>query len=272
MVEPQRRGWALGIHQIGGTLSNLTAPLIAAGLATFLGWQSAFVIPGIVVFILGIVLYWLLGRTKPTAKPGPDDDNPVRTQSVARPHRMSSIIMYIIIGTAGQVFILSTVSLLPLFMVDHLGESEGIAAAFQFIVYLGGMPAGPLAGYISDRVGAHRLLIVAGLIAGVVIYLLSFVTSIWVTIPILLALGALTFTLMPVSEAYIINQTSESNRSTILGVYYAASRGGSGFLILGLGYLIAHYGFGLTFTITGIAMLVIAATCTFLIWTQNRKS
>jgi len=37
MVIPKRRGWALGIHQIGGTASNLTAPLIAAGLTTYLG-------------------------------------------------------------------------------------------------------------------------------------------------------------------------------------------------------------------------------------------
>ena len=272
LVEPNRRGWALGIHQIGGTASNLSGPLIAAGLAGYLGWRSAFMIPGAVVIILGIVLYLLIGSSQKVAKPVNAAGSPVKIEPLETHRNISNLIAYTIIGTAGQVFISSIISFMPLFMVDNLKESAGLAAALQSIIYLGGLPAGPLAGYFSDRVGARRMLIVAGLATGPVIALLNLVTSIWVSIPILLALGVLMYTMMPISEAYIINQTTELNRSTVLGIYYASSRGGSGFLVLGIGYLIKRLGFYPAFTTAGTALLVIVVGCVIFLWSQRKKA
>ena len=270
MVTPKRRGWALGIHQIGGTASNLTAPLIAAGLATYLGWQSAFLIPGAVVIVLGIVLFVLLGSTKRQATP---DEDKIGAKTEARTpevrQRLSKLITYIIIGTAGQIFIMSVIAFLPMFVVDRLGESEGVGAAIQAVIYLGGLPAGPIAGYLSDRLGAGRVLIVASLIGGPAIFLLFLVTSVWASIPLLLVLGILMFTIMPVSESYIINATGESNRSTILGAYYAASRGGSGFLTLGVGFLIETAGFASAFAISGSSLLAIIVLSILFLWFQR---
>jgi MFS family permease len=265
-VAPNRRGWALGVHQIGGTTSNLSAPLIAAGLATLLGWRSAFVVPGVVVVALGIVLYLLIGHTRPRAA-----QEAGHVGESSRPG-LSTLVAYIVLGTVGQVFILSTVAFASLFAVDALGQSEGLAAALPFAVYLGGMPAGPLAGHYSDKLGASRVLIASGLAAGPAIYLLSLVTSVWISIPVLLALGALMFTLMPVSELYIINHTGESNRSTVMGAYYAASRGGSGFLTLGIGYIAERSGFPFAFAIAGAAALAVAAGCVLFLWSQKRRA
>jgi MFS family permease len=145
-----------------------------------------------------------------------------------------------------------------------------VAAALPFVVYLGGMPSGPVAGYLSDRFGAGRLLLIAGLLTGPVIFLLSQVDSVLATVPVFLALGALMFTLMPVSELYIINHSPESKRSTVLGVYYAASRGGSGFLTIGLGVMIENLGFGHAFTIAGAAMLGLMVLCLAFIWLERR--
>jgi MFS family permease len=271
MVTPKRRGWALGIHQIGGTASNLTAPLIAAGLATYLGWQSAFLIPGAVVIVLGIVLFVLLGSMKRQA--APDEDKVGARTEVRTPEarqRLSKLITYIVIGTAGQIFIMSVIAFLPMFVVDRLGENEGVGAAIQAVIYLGGLPAGPIAGYLSDRLGAGRVLIVASLIGGPTIFLLFLVNSVWASIPLLLVLGILMFTIMPVSESYIINGTGESNRSTVLGAYYAASRGGSGFLTLGVGFLIETAGFASAFAISGSSLLAIIVLSLLFLWFQRR--
>jgi predicted MFS family arabinose efflux permease len=266
LVKPERRGWALGIHQIGGTASNLTAPLIATGLATFLGWHSAFIIPGAVVVALGILLFWLLADYKRPASPRVASNNAEIRQKVSEASTpRAKLITYIVMGTAGQVFIGSVIAFLPLFAVDSLGVNEGLGAAIQAVIYLGGLPAGPIAGYLSDRLRAGRVLIVATLVAGPVIGLLFLVNSLWVSLPILFILGVLMFTIMPVSESYIISRTSDSNRSTVLGVYYAASRGGSGFLTLGIGYMIEITGFQSTFGIAGgILLVIIAASLLFL--------
>jgi MFS family permease len=264
MVEPRRRGWALGIHQIGGTASNLSAPLIAAGLAAYVGWRSAFIIPGIIVVALGVVLFLLMGNIKPAAPAG--QAAPAPAAAAPAMASRSRLVIYIIIGTAAQIFILSVTANVSMFVVDALDKSKAIGALLLAVVYFGGLPSGPLAGYLSDRVGAGRVLFVAALIAGPAIFLLRFVTSIWVSIPLLLVIGAMLFTVMPVSEAYIIGQTPESKRSTIMGVYYAASRGGSGFLSVGVGYLIGRTGFHTSFAVAGTALFAIVAACGLLLW------
>lgn len=86
---------------------------------------------------------------------------------------------------------------------------------------------------------------------------------------ILLAVGMLFYIRMPVSEAYIISHTPERCRSTVLGIYYFGSRGGPGALIPVLGYLSDHIGFSNTFSIIGVALMVVATVCSLLLW-RNR--
>jgi MFS family permease len=181
------------------------------------------------------------------------------------------VVLYIVIGTAAQVFIMSVIAFMPLFMVDRLGESSGLAAALQAVIYLGGMPAGPLAGYLSDRLGASRVLFVAALIAGPTIFLFNTVSALWAGIPLLLIMGAMLFTVMPVSEAYIISHSPETGRSTVLGVYYAASRGGSGFLTLGVGFMVGRLGYQPTFAIAGAALFAIIAACGIFLWSRRKE-
>ena len=268
LVEPNRRGWILGIHQIGGTASSVTAPLLAAFIASYLGWQSAFIIPGVVVIVLGIVIYLLIDD-KQVQKSVETTKSQGKNETGEARGSLSRLIAYATIGTAGQVFIISTVAFIALFMVDKFKESAGSAALILAVVYFGGMASGPLGGYFSDRIGAPRMLIAAGLITGPVIFLLNIVPSVIVSFLVLLSLGALMYVLMPVSEAYIINQTNQRNRSTVLGIYYSASRGGSGFLTPGLGYLIDRLGFYTAFSIMAAVILVIVAICSLYLWLQK---
>jgi predicted MFS family arabinose efflux permease len=267
LVEPRRRGLALGIHQIGGTLSNVSAPIVAAGLATSLSWRSAMVIPGLIVMALGIALFLLMGRTRTGTAVSGDATH----SQTAVTHSRGRLILYITIGTAAQVVILSVSSFMALFLTDTIGVAAGMAAFIPIAMYLGGLPSGPIAGYLSDRLGASRVMFFASLIASPVIFLFSRADSLWFVIPLLVLMGVMMFTVMPVSEHYIISQTTEKNRSTVLGVYFAASRGGSGFLTLGLGYLIKATDYHPTFAIAGILLFAVVALCGLMAWLSGHK-
>ncbi|MEE9528556.1 MAG: MFS transporter, partial [Dehalococcoidia bacterium] len=129
-----------------------------------------------------------------------------------------------------------------------------------------------LGGYLSDRVGRVPVLIVASFFAGPVIYLLNFVPFGW-SIAILIAIGISMTIRMPVSEAYIIEHASEHKRSTILGIYYFGSRGGSGIIIPVIGYLIDHFGFYVSFTIVGATLVAMTlGYCCFMFWSRWRYS
>jgi len=71
---------------------------------------------------------------------------------------------------------------------------------------------------------------------------------------------------MPASEAYVVGQTSERNRSTILGIYYFSGMEGGGVLTPVIGYLIDRFGFYASFTIAGASLVVVTLVCSIWLW------
>jgi len=110
------------------------------------------------------------------------------------------------------------------------------------------------------------LFIVVSLITGPIIYLLNLVPYSWGIPVVALAIGMVRHVPMPVAEAYIIGQTSERNRSTILGIYYFGSRGGPGVVTPIIGYLIDHFGFHTSFSVVGAAMVILTLGCSIFLW------
>jgi len=264
-VESNSRGRALGIHQIGGSASYFLTPLIAVGIATAFGWRVSFIGVSIPTIVFGIVLYWLLGRrgygkTAEQRKPKNDIETP------ATPGRLRRLTSLIVLSITVQALIVSAISFVPLFLVDHFGASEESAGAMLAFIYGVGLGAGPLGGYLSDRLGRLPLIIVVSLITGPIIYLLNLAPYFWGILVVLIAIGMVRHMPMPVSEAYIIGQTSERNRSTILGIYYFGSRGGPGVITPIMGYIIDRVGFHTSFSIVGATMVVLTIGCSIFLW------
>jgi len=264
-VDKKSQGRALGLHQIGGTASYFLTPLIAVAIAGALGWRGATISMAIPAFIIGIVLFIILGRRgyvqkTPKVTTGSQDEPPTTSGSMRR------LIPFIILGVTAQMVIFSVASYIPLFAVDNLNASEQTGAfLFSFFNFIG-LWAGPVGGYLSDRFGKVPVMLTASLIAGPAIYLLKLVSLDWSIWAVLLLLGTCMYTGMPVTEAYIITHAPERRRSTILGIYYFASRGGMGLVIPALGYIADHYSFATSFTVAGGAALGIAIICSAFLW------
>ncbi len=263
-VELRNRGRALGLHQIGGSASFFLAPLIAVAIAGALGWRASFIVLSIPITIFGMVLYGLLGRLGYTEKS--EQKVSSSPQPVSAPGYLRRLVAFIVLGIALQVLIFSTISFIPLYIVDHFKASKETAAALLALIYSSGIWAGPLGGYLSDRLGKVPVMLAVSLVAGPIIFLLNLVSFGWTLGVVLLAIGVTMFITMPVSEAYIISQIPERKRSTALGIYYFASRGGPGVMAPVLGYLIDQYGFHASFTIMGAALFAVAVVCSIFLW------
>ncbi|MEE9399815.1 MAG: MFS transporter [Dehalococcoidales bacterium] len=263
-VEPKHRGRALGIHQIGGTGSFFLAPLIAAGIASFLDWRGTFVVLSIPVIAFGIVFYVLLGRlgyTRKAKQAVASDD----TATLPAPGHLRRMVVFVILGIASMVLTYSVISFIPLYIVDHFKASEELGAAMLSLAFFGGLWAGPLGGYLSDRLGRVPVILAVGLIAGPAIYLLN-IAPLGVGLSVLLVIMGMAMHLgMPVVEAYLISHTSARRRSTALGIYYLGSRGGPA-IAPAIGYLIDNYGFNTTFSIVGATMMAVTLVGALFLW------
>ncbi|MFC1900739.1 MFS transporter [Chloroflexota bacterium] len=264
-VEEQNRGRALGLHQIGGTGSYFLTPLIAVGMAALLGgWRGSFVSMSIITILLGIGLFWILGRRGYGGNTRRKSGTGTSGTFTAIPKR--KLVAFIVLGVILQVSIFSTISFISLFAVDTFDFSEEAAAALLTIANFGGLWAGPIGGYLSDKIGKVPVMLFVCLLTGPFIYLLSLVNPGWSIYAVLLVLGALMYIGMPVTESYVISHISERNRSTILGFYYFASRGGPGLLMPVLGKIIDNSGFDTGFSIVGVGALSIVLCCTPFLW------
>jgi MFS family permease len=259
-VDKQYRGSALGLHQIGGTASFFLTPLIAAAVFQVLNWRWTIVSMAIPAFIIGIVLFILLGRRGYAQKADPvaADIQPESGQGSGSVRRL---IPFITLGTMIQVLIFGAVSYIALFAVDNLHASEDTGAFLFALFHFAGLWAGPVGGYLSDRIGTVPIILTASLIAGPALYLLKFASLDWSIWLVLLVLGICMYIVMPVTESHVITHSPPHRRSTILGTYYFVSRGGIGLSIPLLGILADHYGFATSFTVAGAIMLGVAVIC-----------
>jgi MFS family permease len=263
-VAPEKRSQALGWHLSGSALSFFLAPLLGVGIAAALNWRASYIILSIPVLIIGIVLYIFTSRLSPVKNniSSVDRTSSPDISDKKRRNRLAALIIFV---TFNQAVIIGIISLIPLFLVDILKTTEGAAAIYLAIIYSAGFWAGPLSGFLSDKLGRTMPLIIAVcLLAGPVIYLLNFAPAGIAIGTLLLLLGVVFNVRMPLTESYIVKETSDKNRSSILGIYYFMGLEGGGVLTPAVGFSLDKLGFASTFTIAAIATTAVTLLC--LVW------
>jgi len=278
-VEPEKRGRALGFHLIGGNASFFLAPLVGAGIAATWGWRYSFIGLAIPTVLLGIIFYVFMARW---GSGGQAWQVKAERQEEAQPvpgNRRRLVIFLILIIIAGGAGT-SIMMFMPLYIVDQFGVSKQTASSMLSIVFGTGLIASPLGGYLSDRIGRIRIILVVSLAAGIFIYLLRFVPYGWGIGDLffinglgiggmMLIIGICNSVRMPVSESYIVGQTTTRNRSTIYGIYFFAMQEAGAAYAPIYGYLADHYGFHFCFTVVSAVVVGVTLVCSVLLWSSQ---
>jgi MFS family permease len=265
---PETRGRVLGIHQLGGTLANSMTPLLVAGIsaaAAFLTWRGPFIILCVPILVYGIYLYVILRRNHLGDTPRRASAAVGSAQPTAAGY-MRRMAAFMIVGASVQVLVFSSISFVPLLVTDQYKAPEWLGSVMLAVPHFTGLWAGPLGGHISDRIGRIPTMLAVALAAGPAVFLLSLGTHWWLLPLALIAMGACMYVAMPVSESYVISNASPRNRSAVLGIYYFVSRGGPGLVSPIIGRLVDTHSFSLAYMAVAGTLLVIAATCSFLLW------
>jgi MFS family permease len=265
LVEPKFQGQALGLHVIGGGASYFLAPLIAAAIASGFGWRGSFIGLAIPTILFGVYFYMILGRST-AASPGTREKKSSLQEDPIPKGRTRNLAIFIFLSTFTGAVIFSAISFIPLFLVDHFAFSKANAGAWFAFLYSAGLWVSPIGGYFSDRWGRIPVILLVCFLAGPVIYLFQLAPGPGTIILLLLLIGIIIYIRMPVSESYVIKKASPRNRSTILGIYYFSSMEGGGILTPVMGYLIDHFGFGVSFTIAGAILVGVTLICGILLW------
>ncbi len=269
-VAPENRGRAMGLHMVAGSTPYFLAPLMAVAIARLWGWRGAFIALAVLTFAFGVVLYVALGsltdrrRAEPPSKKQNSQGHPSRG-------RFRTLFAFLFLSSFTHAVTFSTVTFVPLFIIDCFGIEKETAAAFLSIFYSAGLWASLIGGALSDRIGRVPVLLGVCFLAGPLIAMFTHAGYPFGIGALLLGLGITLYVRTPVTEAYIVGETGGRHGSTILGIYYFANIDGVGILTPVMGFCIDRFGFYATFTIAGAAIFLLTLVCGIMLVGANRR-
>ncbi|NQP33076.1 multidrug efflux MFS transporter [Streptococcus suis] len=159
-VPRDKTGYALGTLSTGAVAGNLIGPTLGGVLAEIFGVHTVFLLVGLLYAI--VVLLTVLYIREDFVPIKKSDAMPVKdlfAQIKDRQMMVGLFVTSMIIIAAAQ----AVVPILTLY-VRHLGQKENLLFVAGFIISLPGMASLVTSGYlgkIGDRIGNHRLLLMA---------------------------------------------------------------------------------------------------------------
>jgi sugar phosphate permease len=258
----QKTGLAIGIPFAGVGAGALVAPLLAQVLTTAFGWRNAFIIFGIVAWIIMIPLAQLL-RKDPAQMGRKAYGETVDIQyniTVDRNHGLSlkealKTFPFWIFGTTQFMFMFCLQAIMA-HVVPYATDSgiAAIAAAGILSIIAGISIAGKLSmGFISDRIGAVQSLLLCLLLETLALGWLFFAKEVWAFYIFALAFGLAyggTATLAPLTSSELFGVKS-------LGIIFGVLS-----LCTTIGGALGPATAGYTFDMTGsynVALIVMGA-------------
>ena len=161
---PEYQGFVMGIAGAGNS-GTLVATLVAPRLAQKFGWANAFAFAMLPVIVV-LVLFALL------AKDSPRRSEPPKWKAIAAILREPDTAWFCFFYSLTFGGFVGMASFLTTFFHDQYGLSKVRAGDFTTIVVLAGSFLRPVGGWLSDKIGGYRLLLlllaaVAGCLGGV---------------------------------------------------------------------------------------------------------
>jgi MFS family permease len=274
VTDPAHRGRALGFHMIGGSASFFLAPLAAGALAAVWGWRMPFMALAIPSIVYGVAFFLIIGRRERAAHvlkaTIASSSGAVQTHGADAGINWTRMVTFLMLTSVSSAFVLAVIAFVPLYIVDVHGYSERDGAAAVALFYSTGLWAAVAGGYLSDRIGRVRVVVLFGLLAGPALAVLDLSGSIVAVMAIVLFLGAGHYVRSPAAESYIVGHTPAGKRSTVLGVYFFGSIEASGVLAPVVGFLIDRYGFHTSFLLSGVGLLLITVVCAVVLLPGSR--
>lgn len=185
---PHTRGSAMGVHGIGGSLGNFSAPIIITFLITILTWRYATSLLALPALLVIIFLGYMLSE-------------PPKTEELTKRMPIISAKLLVLAFNFGLIYMtyLGFLTFLPTFLVEK-GSSLGQAGVTTSFMLFVGFLAQPAGGFIYDKLGGRFLLAASSLLVGIGLFMFTFENNI-PSVLFIIIIGAAATATFPVALA-----------------------------------------------------------------------
>lgn len=215
-------GKVLAINGIFGSLGTAGAGLIAGNLIALYGWRAAFVIPGIVCLLTGLVMVWCLVTDRITAA-GPHRP---KQAPQSRGDMLRAFIVLMIAMFVGAMIYNSLQNALPKLFSEQVqgllgGGAQGAGNLFALVFALGGLMQ-VVGGHLADRYSLKTVYIVCWI--GMMVFMMVVASAAGVGV-----LGAAAIAVMvnvaslPAENMMFARYTPERHHGVVFGIKFVLS-------------------------------------------------
>lgn len=261
------RGRVAGLFSSGFMVGSVGGPVLGS-LTVGLGLGAPFMIYGAALLVAATVAFVNL-RHSAVAAPEVNTEPAVSVRMVLR-HRAYRAALFSNFATGWAAFGLR-IALVPLFVVEVLGRGAGFAGIALATFAIGNISAVIPSGYLSDRVGRRKLLIVGLTVSAAATVLVGYTSSVPVFIAAAYVTGAATGIFVSPQQAAVADIVGNKARGgTAVATFQMMADVGSIVGSVVVGQVAEHMSFGVAFVVSGAILLLAALAWTFAPETRGR--
>ena len=217
----KKRGRALGINGVFGSVGTAGAAVIAGALTDFIGWRAAFLIPAGIAVATGLAfLFYVKDIPSVRTTEGARGDGKNGLRAV-----LFAFAVFLVISSC-QGFVYQSLAVgLPKIFAERLeflaGEVSGVGGLVSLVFFVGafGQYAG---GWLADRYSLKTLLL-AAVVIEIPLLGAATVAANWPLFVIGLALGTIVLGIQPIADSLFGNHIPKAWHATAFGGRFLAS-------------------------------------------------
>ena len=223
---PHRRGFAISAHIAGGNVGTVAVPLVATWLIAGVGWRSTVVLFGVPAILIALGILALV-RESGADRAAARAQGTLREAfgTVLRDRDLLWVYLSSVLGGGARG--LGVLNLfVPLYLSRVIGLDVGTVGLMFAVLVIGSVPGPLLAGWLSDRYGRKRVIVLTYLAgaASLAAFVLagSNVALLWVAV---ILLSAFSFVESPQLQALLADLAPAHLRDVSFATYFTLAFG-----------------------------------------------
>jgi MFS family permease len=253
-----RPGFTIGVNGLAGNLGIAMAALLTGFLVAWQGWRMAFIVPGLVSIVCGVLFAWLAPQEQMAA-------SQKKRVSVQLPKNLAIRTFVVMVGTATTTSVLFNITTnvntqLLAEKLDGLVSNPSNMGFLLAAIYALASLAQLVVGRLLDKFPVKPLFF-SILFLQIVMFALASQSSGWVWYAAAIGYMVMVFGSIPFGDNMVVRYIDDSMRSRVSGTRIAISFGISSLAVYLLGPIVKHGGFtqlmvGMTAVATVGALIV----------------
>ncbi|MEP6807500.1 MAG: MFS transporter [Chloroflexota bacterium] len=253
----ERRGFAISAHISGGNVGTVLVPFVGLALIGAVGWQATLALFGLPALVVGSLILWRVREDGVAYRARARGAGSVRGQLSAVLGRgdLRLILGASLIAAGGRGLDIVAPFML-LYLRGPLKISEGTTAVLYALLLVGAVVGPLLAGWLSDRFGRRRTLVVYYVLSALgVLAFLAAGSNLVLLVPLLLPFGTAVFSESPVLQAFLADRAQGPIRDVAFSVYFTCAFGIGAAWAFVIGNVAASWGYPVAFGLMAVSYL-----------------